>query len=281
MAFDAKGDLYVADTGEFDLTFVKRSVLRKIVSGANVITLASLPDGTLTTQNTGIAVDGVGSVYVSTSACPSIAVPSVFLNCGGEVSRVTAEGVRTTLQVNGANTSFNRPFGIALDSASIIYVAELNAQAISKIAADRQSSSVLQISYPSHLAVDQDGSLYAVTTNYPSASNTNGASYQIARINKDGTRQILADGVGGGAETAGIAADAKGNVYVADSTSLRKISPVGVVTTIAGTGFSTAPLPLSPVPLPSQIGPARALAIFGADLYVSAGSAIAVIHNVP
>ncbi len=68
--------------------------------------------------------------------------------------------------------------------------------------------------------------------------------YSIRKIAKDGAVNTLAGGSRGSADGDGtnaqfilpgaIAIDGQGNVYVADSTRIRKITPTGNVTTLAG-----------------------------------------------
>ena len=98
-------------------------------------------------------------------------------------------------------------------------------------------------SYPSYLAVDHDGYLYV-------ADSTNNV---IRKISPGGVVTTLAgnplaygsaDGLGGAASFSapgGVAVDANGYVYVADkgNNTIRKITPAGTVTTLAGTAGVT------------------------------------------
>jgi sugar lactone lactonase YvrE len=96
-----------------------------------------------------------------------------------------------------------------------------------------------QLNVPIAVAVDREGNLYI----------TDESNYRIRKVDKDGIITTFAgtgeggySGDGGPATSAklidpgGLAFDAKGNLYVADYKSVRKIDPSGTITTVAGTG---------------------------------------------
>src|SRR5919107_542836 len=96
-----------------------------------------------------------------------------------------------------------------------------------------------QLDVPIAVEVDREGNLYI----------TDESNYRIRKVDKDGIITTFAgtgedrhSGGGGPATSAqlrdpgGIAFDARGNLYVADYTSVRKIDPSGTITTVAGTG---------------------------------------------
>jgi sugar lactone lactonase YvrE len=87
--------------------------------------------------------------------------------------------------------------------------------------------------------VDQEGNLYISDEN----------NLRIRKVDEDGIITTIAgtgeegySGDGGPAtsaklrDTGGIAFDARGNLYLADYTRVRKIDPSGTITTVAGTG---------------------------------------------
>jgi hypothetical protein len=125
------------------------------------------------------------------------------------IRKITPAGIVTTLAgggtpgfVDGTGTAakFNLPFGITIDASGNLYVGEINNNAIRKIT-------------PAGV----------VTT---LAGNPNGYS---------GTQ----DGYGSSARfnsPVGLATDAAGNVFVADFNNhrIRKVTPAGLVTTLAG-----------------------------------------------
>ena len=198
LTIDSAGNLYVGDTGN--------QTIRKITPGGVVTTLAGLAGETGSTDATGsaarffnphgVAVDSLGNVYVTDQTNHTI-------------RRVTAAGVVTTLagtaaqegstDATGAAARFSYPRSLAVDGAGIVYVADSNNHTIRKIT-------------PAGV----------VTTLAGLAGN-------------DG----FADGTGNAArfnEPNGITATSGGTLFVADTYnfSVRKVTPAGVVTTIAG-----------------------------------------------
>ncbi len=149
----------------------------------------------------GVAVDSSGNLYVADSA-------------NNEIRLITPAGVVTTLAGTGTagfvdNTTgnlaaFNYPTGVTVDASGNIYVADFYNNRIRKI-----------------VCTSLVASACTVTT---LAGQTSAGSL---------------DGTGAAAQfnqPSGVAVDSSGNVYVADSANneIRKITPAGVVTTIAG-----------------------------------------------
>ncbi len=91
---------------------------------------------------------------------------------------------------------------------------------------------------PGGIAADREGNIYV--SDYGSTT--------LRKITPEGVVTILAgtpglwgheDGTGAAARFGypkGIALDGAGNIYMADSGAIRKITPAGVVTTLAGSG---------------------------------------------
>jgi sugar lactone lactonase YvrE len=166
---------------------------------------------------------------------------------------------------NGAATAaqLNQPSGVAVDSAGNIYIADQLNHRLRKIIAasgiittvagttggfsgDNGPATTAKLSNPSGVALDTAGNLYL-------------AEYGNHRIRKIITPTGIITTVAGstagfsgdnGVATAaklnqpsGVAVDAAGNIYIADSNNnrIRKvITPTGVITTVAGStaGFS-------------------------------------------
>lgn len=155
----------------------------------------------------------------------------------------------------GSVARFSDPWGVAVDDAGDVFVADEGNDTIRKItpagmvttlaglagskgSADGMGSAA-RFCFPTGVAVDKLGNIYVAD----SLNNT------IRKVTPEGTVTTLA-GLAGqrgsvdgkGSEARFIAADAvaldsSGNVYVSDGAddTIRKVTPAGVVTTLAGT----------------------------------------------
>jgi sugar lactone lactonase YvrE len=169
------------------------------------------------------------------------------------ILRITPAGVITPLaglagvpgsaDGTGADARFTTPCGLAVDAAGNIYVADQANHVIRKVTpagvvttvAGQAGSpgnvngvgSAAKFNLPFGLAIDSGGNLYVSEFGNPT---------QVRKIAPDGTVTTFATGVAN--FTAGLAVDSAGNVYASDIASprIRKITPAGVVSTLAGAG---------------------------------------------
>ena len=160
----------------------------------------------------------------------------------------------TTIAGDGSPLGLSDPFGIAVGSDGSIYITDAgDYNRIQKIAPDGNVSTIAggaegfgdgvngnaRFKTPSGLAVSPRGDLFVADT----------ANNRIRKISPKGeTSTIAGDGTAGYADgpasTAqfngpiGVAVDARGNIYVADSYNdrIRLVSPDGQVSTVAGKG---------------------------------------------
>lgn len=141
----------------------------------------------------------------------------------------------------GTDARFNRPSGLALDGDSTLYIAELGSGALRKL--DLSSGAVSTLAFskgsvmleaPQKLAFDQ-GHLYV--TEAARILDVNLAEEEISLVAEDTGASALF------ASLAGVAADGRGNLLVADAlknTVLQVAIDTGEVTTFVGTaGFGT------------------------------------------
>jgi hypothetical protein len=245
VAVDNAGNVYVADT--FNNT------IRKVTPGGLVTTLAAG-----FAWPCGVAVDSAANVYVADTEDYTI-------------GKVTPGGVVTTLaglagspgsaDGTGSAARFNVPGGVAVDSAGNVYVGEWDNNTIRKVtpggvvttltglaggsgSADGTGGAA-RFNTPTGVAVDSAGNVYVTDTGNHTIRKVTPARVVTTLAGKALFDQWgdpiggYADGTGGAARfyrPEGVAADSAGNLYVADSWNhtIRKVTPGGVVTTLAG-----------------------------------------------
>ncbi len=253
LAVDGSGTVYVADT--------QNDTIRVVTPGGVVTTLAGQAgvagsaDGTGTgaqfDQPGGVAVDGAGNVYVADSTNQTIRK----VTPGGVVTTLAGQaGVSGSADGTGSAAQFNYPGGVAVDGWGNVYVADTQNSTIRKITPGgvvttlagkagvhgvaNGTGSAARFWGPVGVAVDDAGNVFVADT----FNNT------IRKVTPGGVVTTLAglapnsgstDGTGSAARfnnPDGVAVDASANVYVADTWNhtIRKITPGGVVTTIAG-----------------------------------------------
>lgn len=197
-----------------------------------------------------------GSGTVTTANVTNVAVSCVTAATQVGIFAGTP-GVTGSANGPGSTALFNSPLGLAIDTAGNIYVADLGNNEIRKVTA----AGVVTTLAGSPTVGSADGTGSAASFNSPAGVAVDGAgnvyvadsgNSEIRKITPAGVVTTLAgsthpgtaDGTGSAASfqlPMGIAVDQGGNVYVSDvvSQSIRKITPAGVVTTLAGSG-STA-----------------------------------------
>ena len=249
---DAAGNIFIADSDN--------STIRKMTSAGVVTTLAGsagqignadgIGGAARFYSPVGVAVDALGDVYVGDSQTETI-------------RKITPDGGVTTLagglgvgsaDGTGGSASFNGPSGVAVDAAGNVYVADTTNDTIRKIT---PAGAVTTLAGGAGLAGSADGTGNAARFNHPEGIAVDGfGNIFVADVNNSTIRKITStgtvttfagspgqngssDGTGGAARfnnPLGVAADGSGNVYVADTNNhtVRKITPAGVVTTLAG-----------------------------------------------
>jgi sugar lactone lactonase YvrE len=289
LATDSSGNLYAADSGN--------STIRKITPAGAVSTFAGTAGASGSADGTGTVARFSNPAGVATDAAGDLYVADTNNNT---IRKITPSGVVTTFA--GTADAISTPSSIATDSAGNVYVGETVINVILKITpsgvvttfaghddalsldcvcADGTGAAA-EFSNPVGIATDSVGNVYVAD----SLNNT------IRKITPAAVVTTLAGsaGLSGSADGTGAAArfdmptsivtDTSGNLYVADgwNSTVRKITPSGVVTTVVGQANVSS---FAPGTLPGLIGQPAGLALYKGSLYITFNSGIAIVTNVP
>jgi uncharacterized protein (TIGR03437 family) len=198
---DSAGNVYIAD--------VQNNRIRKINSQGIITTVAGNKTGGFTGDGvqatatslfypTDVAFDSEGNLFISDALNGRLRM----VNPSGIISTVAGGGA--SLQDGGALQAGLAPAGIAVDPNSNLLVVEAGYRRVRRVVVAQESITTVAGQLPTAKAGD----------NVPATSTA------------------LLDPVG-------VAVDSIGNLYIGDSTDsrIRKVSPSGIITTIAGNGI--------------------------------------------
>ena len=262
VAVDASGNLYIADSHTSRIRKVGVDGVITTVAGNGVAGFSG--DGGQATSAqlwigiAGMAVDASGNLYIADDG-------------NSRIRKVGVDGVITTAAGNGVygfsgdggqatSAQLKSPYGVAVDASGNLYIADHFNDRIRKVGADGVITTVAgngdvgngfngdggqatsaQLRGPWGVAVDASGNLYITETLF----------HRIRKVRADGVITTVAgngasgfSGDGGQATSAqlseplGVAVDASGNLYFADTNNhrIRKVRADGVITTVAGNG---------------------------------------------
>jgi hypothetical protein len=258
IATDSTGNIYVANF---------HNTILKITPAGVVMTFAGTPDVRGHADGIGSAASFMYPIGIATDGAANVYVADKI---GNTIRKITPAGIVTTLAGTagvaghadgiGGNASFNSPVGVAADSAGDVYVADYGNDMIRKVA---PSGVVTTLAGTAGMTGDADGmgANASFSRPYGIATDSEGnvivaemTSHTIRKITPAGVVMTLAGRAGVGGYKDGIGADARfyfphgvatdkaENVYVADygNDIIRKITPTGEVTTIAGKASESA-----------------------------------------
>jgi sugar lactone lactonase YvrE len=200
---------------------------------------------------------GVSAVTLSATNAGGTGTATLALTIRGATAAVTIAGqAGTNGSTDGTGTAarFNFPSDVVVDAAGNLYVVDSTNNTIRKITTTGVTStfvgvagasgsadgigSAARFNFPAGLAIDGSGNLYVADTgnNTIRKITTSGVVSTFAGV--AGARGS-ADGTGSAARFAApadVAVDSTGTLYVADTgnSTIRMVTPTGVVTTFAG-----------------------------------------------
>ncbi len=260
VAVDAAGNLYIADTGNHRIRRVTSDgVIRTVAGNGTALFLGDGGPATAATLNApwDIALDASGNLYIADT------LNNVIRKVGttGTITTVAGKGTASFSGDGGPaiSATLNSPSGLALDSAGNLYIADTNNERIRKVAVsgiittvtgtgdedffgDRAPAFAAALNTPRGVTVDASGVVYIADT----------GNHRIRLVTREGFINTV-----GGTGTpgfsgepvpvtdatlnapAGVAVDAAGFLYIADSSNnrIRKtISDGSIIVTAAGQG---------------------------------------------
>ena len=252
IAFRADGSLIVADSGNVAIRSIDPAGSVDTVAGGNMAnpgtTNGAREDARFASPG-GVAIGPDGSLFIVDSGNITIRKISPL---GTVTTLAGTPGAGGNDDGEGSAASFFGPSGIAVDGGGIIYVSDGSTNTIRRITSSGVVTTLAgeafaagttdgtggtaRFNNPRDLTVAPNGDVYVADQN----------NFTIRRMTPDGMVTTFAgsagefasiDGRGSAARFSrptGIAADSGGNLYVLDLSSVRKITPDGTVTTLAG-----------------------------------------------
>jgi len=272
IAVGADGSVYVSDYSGQRVFRLQKNGSLAVVAGTGVF--AEGGDGGPATKAdlqgpTGMAFDRSGNLYVADTWAdrvrridPSRIIATIAGSGPTTLERATYSNPDPNEGFSGDGAPataarFYAPRGLAFDSHGTLYVADSFNGRVRPISPDGTVTSLNASSLPApmwlprYLAFDASGNLY-VADGAPNALMANViGGCRIVRVSPAGVITVVAgtgtcgfSGDGGPAAAAqlnnpnGLAFDAAGNLYVADSNNqrIRRIDRSGNISTVAGTG---------------------------------------------
>ena len=259
VASDPSGNLFIADERNFRLRKVAPSQVITTVAGNGAFRYGG--DGgpavsAYMINPTSVAVDAAGNIYVAEILGNRVRKITPF----GQISTLAGTSRRGYSGDGGpaAAAALASPYSVVADPAGNVFIADTGNSRIRKITSagvittvagngrtgysgDRGPATAASLNSPMGLALDRAGNLYLcdAAANVVRKVDTSGVITTVA-----GTGRAGFSGDGGPATQAalngpfGVAVGTDGSLYISDEINarIRRVSPDGIITTVAGNG---------------------------------------------
>jgi uncharacterized protein (TIGR03437 family) len=244
---DSSGKIYIADGVNQRIRVISSGTITTIAGDGTAGYAGDNAAATKAELNdpTGMALDSAGNLYIADA-----------LN--NVIRMVSTSGIISTFAGNNTagfdgdgglavDAEISNPTAVAADSFGNLFICDAGNNLIRKVSSANIFTVVggpatrLQLSQPDDIVIDSKGVMYiADTGNRRIVKVVNGGPSVFA-----GNGLLGYSGDGGPAVDAslgdpmGVAVDAAGNVYIADTFNsvIRKVTPDGIISTVAGDGI--------------------------------------------
>ncbi|MFD2582669.1 DUF6443 domain-containing protein [Pedobacter vanadiisoli] len=250
LAFDASGNLYVADYSNHRIRVITPSGVVSTFAGTGSAGSSNGSALSATFRNPmGVAVDASGNVYVADRLNHMIRKIS-----GGTVSTVAGNGSMGSASGYGTSATFQYPNNLAIDASGNIYVADQQNNMIRRIdvsgyvsafAGTTSSGSIngtgsgVRLNSPYGLSIDSQGTLYVAETGNQDVRKIATAAFVVAPMLPAGLSFNNSDGNISGVPTT---ATATASYYVTAYNSTYASSAFALnITVTAGTASGIQP----------------------------------------
>ena len=254
LTVDAGGNLYIADSVNQRIRKVSNQGIITTVAGGNGARGFSGDGGPATSASllfpNDVAVDTAGNLYIADTGNDRVRKVSP----AGTITTAAGKGLSESSGDGGraVDAALLRPTGLALDGAGNLFIA--TSDRVRKVAPNGLITTVAGGGvnsgdggpatgaglHPWSVAADPTGNLYIVESDYS----------RVRKVAPSGTITTVAgssisggfSGDGGPAASAemnlprGVVVDAAGNIHIGDNGRIRRVTPAGIIDSIAGNG---------------------------------------------
>lgn len=266
ISVDSAGNIFIADSGNQRIRKVSAAGIITTVAGVGLAGGNPFPGmGGPNGNGDGgpavdaevsfpqdVAVDSAGNLYIaeeSTDRVRKVSPAGIITTVAGGALGAAASpgGFGSPAGYSGDGgpataAQLNTPFGVAVDGAGNIFIADYNNERVRKVSPDGTITTVagngstgfngfsgaatsLSLDAPSAVATDSAGNLYIADF----------GNALVRKVTPDGMMPTVAkDATSFG--VSGVSVDGAGNLFIAFHPQLDKVSPSGIVTTAAGNG---------------------------------------------
>ena len=215
LATDAEGNVYVADAGRSLIYRVNAAGTSMSVFAGDASEGSKGDGGPASSAQLNVpydlAIDTAGNLYVADTGNSRIRK----ITPGGTITTVAGSATAGFSGDGGAATAaqLNKPLGVAVDAAGVLYIADTDNSRIRRVSADGIIRTIAdKLGFPYDVAVDAAGTIYVADP----------TSEKVLKVAPDGTlTTVTSEPIA----ALGVSTDQAGSLYITDggSPGLRRI----------------------------------------------------------